>query len=498
MTLFTREPQHRQWIGLITLIGLALRLYGLSAESYWLDEIVAAMRVHESLRNLFFGWDSETQGPLYYLLIKGWGLVFGTHEWTLRLWSVIFGTLTIPFIYLLGRQLFSGTAALLAALFISIHPFAIHYSQEARPYALFLLLSLLSYHYLLLLMRQHRWPLAWTYILVTAAAFYTHAFGMFLVLSHLVIFRLFRRESRFRGALRSSRPYYLSFALLFVSCLPELAQNALAALKKMSGPSTAGWIPEPHLTWLFKLPAEYFMDTRLGAIVLLVTSLLAIVRLLSEPQLRAGFKWLAIVGTCMWLVPWIVSVTLTPVFVMRYMAPGLLVVVFLMATAAASLQQWPRRLFVTFLVVLTAFPLWNYFTKVDKDPWRQTSEYLAERVKPGDVIISNPRFVRPSLAFYLPDELKPQYIRPSSVADLEAALATATRVWEISSYSTQDSASLAMMNTVKSWGTELRRVKMNEMLKMNPNRFWSAPIEIALKENKHPEMGPEPLSETEL
>lgn len=45
------------------------------------------------------------------------------------------GTLCIPAVYFLARQLFTGAIALLAALFMAVHPFAIHYSQDARPYS---------------------------------------------------------------------------------------------------------------------------------------------------------------------------------------------------------------------------------------------------------------------------------------------------------------------------------------------------------------------------
>lgn len=493
MTLFNREPQHRQWIGLITLIGLALRLYGLDSESFWLDEIITANRAFEPLHQILFGWDSATQGPLYYLLMKAWCALFGNGEFALRIWSVIFGTLTIPCIYLLGRQLFSGTSALLASLFISVHPFAIHYSQEARPYALFLLLSVLSFFYLLILMRQFRWPAAWTYLVITTAAFYTHVFAMFLVLSHLLIFWTFKRDSRFRGALRSSRPYYAVFGLLFLFCLPEIWQNVFATIMKIGGSGSATWIPVPTFLDLVNLPARYFMALRLGQIVLAAAGLLAVVRMLSEPQLRAGFRWLTIVAICFWLIPWIVSVTVTPVWVMRYTIPGLLVVVFVMSTAAASLQLWPRRMFVAALVVLTAFPLWDYHTKVDKDPWRQTSAYLTERVRDDDLILSLPTFTVPSMKFYLPENLQSKCIRPKSTFELDSLLSGNSRLWEVTSYEIQDSASQALTRDIHTWGTELRRAKMNDMLDLNPHRFWCMPIEIALRENAPLELGPEPL-----
>lgn len=487
------EAEDSRWLWLILLLGSALRLFGLGQESLWLDEVITADRVHELLREILFGWDSETQGPLYYLWIKGWGLLFGTGEWTLRIWSVVFGTLTIAYVYALGRQLFSGTGALLAALFICVHPMAVHYSQEARPYALFLLLVAASYYYLLLLMRQHRWPLAITYILVTTAAFYTHAFGVFLLLSQLIMLRWFKYESRFRGGLRFKRPYLYTLMWLTILCLPEVIQNVMAAVDKVGGKSPASWIPVPTWNVLFKVPAEYFMDIRIGFVVLTVVGFLAIVRAVSEPQLRAGFKWLMIVGVCFWFVPWLISIFVSPVYVTRYTIPGLLVVIFLMSTAAASLQVWPRRLFVTFLVLATAFPLWHYFTKIDKDPWRQTAEYLEARVKQNDQVVCFPFFAQEALGHYLSANVHGRYVRPKDMQTLEEILAACDRLWIVTSYDTNNETALAQIDRVGIWGTELRSVSLNDMLDMNPYRFWSAPIKVALREKvSPPSYGPEP------
>lgn len=492
------EAENSRWIWLIVFGGLALRLYGLAAESLWLDEVITANRVHESLRQILFGWDSETQGPLYYVWVKYWGLLFGTGEWTLRIWSAIWGTLTIWFVFLLGRELFSGPVAIFSALFVAVHPFAIHYSQEARPYALFLLLSAASYYFLLKLMRQHNWAQAWLYILATAGAFYTHAFGSFLILSHVLMFWLFRYDARFRGAKRYPKPYLQTFVLLSILCLPELAQNAMAAADKVRGDSPAGWIPVPGLKDLFKITTEYFMIIQIGTAVLIIAGLFALVRMISEPQLRMGARWIAIVALCFWLIPWIVSISITPLFVVRYSAPALIAIVFLMAIASGSLQALPRFLFLALLFGLTCYPLWNYYTKIDKDPWRNTGEYLGARVKPDDVILCYPFFAHDALGHYLPETLKPQYVQPRSPAELDKVLSAHERVWLVNSYDTNDSIGRTQLELLNLWGRNARTVNLNDELPMNPYRYWSAPIIITLREQTEPEMGPALPPDTDL
>ncbi|MCC6477441.1 glycosyltransferase family 39 protein [bacterium] len=470
------------WLPLVLLVGLGLRLYDLSGESLWLDEIVTGNRVHESLRNILFGWDSETQGPIYYLWVKFWGLAFGTSEFSLRLWSVIFGTLTIAAIYRLGKQLFSNAAALLAALFLAVHPYAIHYSQEARPYALFLLFSVLSYSLLISLLRQHRWSVAWGFIFSAAGAFYTHVFGAFLILSHVLIYYLFRTSAKYRGAGRYPRPYFWTAVILALICLPEFAQDALAGWEKIGGGGSATWIPVPTFLALIKLPLSYFLNPWAGLAIVPIVGVLALVRGLSEPRVRLGIWFLGIIALCFWVLPWIVSLTVTPLFVLRYTMPGLLVVVFLMAIAAASLQAMPRQILVIFLLGATCWPLWDYYTKVDKDPWRQTAEYIAPRWQEGDVLIAMPQFTHSSAVWYFPADVKASAPHVRSEADLQYALARAERLWVVQSYEIKGEVRRRIADAAGSWGKEVQSSDVLSPQQVNPYATWIAPIHVSLRE----------------
>jgi 4-amino-4-deoxy-L-arabinose transferase-like glycosyltransferase len=470
------------WLPLIMLVGLALRLYDLSGESLWQDEIITANRVHESLNHILFGWDSETQGPIYYLWVKFWGLAFGTSEFNLRLWSVIFGTLTIAAVYRLGRQLFSNTGAMLAATFLAVHPYAIHYSQEARPYALFLLLSVLSYSLLFSLLRQHRWSVAWGYILASAGAFYTHVFGAFLILSHVLTYYVFRANAKYRGAQRYPKPFFWTALLLAVICLPEFAQDALAGWKKIGGGGSASWIPVPTVLDLLKTPVKYFLNPWSGLAIVPIVGALALLRGLSEPRVRPGIWFLGIIAFCFWILPWVVSLTVTPLFVPRYTIPGLLVVIFLMAIAAASLQAIPRQILVILLLVATCWPLWDYYTKVDKDPWRQAAEYIAPRWQEGDVLIAVPYFTRTSAVWYLPDAVKNAAQQIKTTTDLQDALSRARRMWFIESYEIKSDEGRRIVDAASIWGKEIRSSDILSPHQQNPYATWIVPIQVSLRE----------------
>ena len=86
------------------------------------------------------------------------------------------GTLVIPVLYELGRELYDRRTGLIAAAFAAVSPLLVWYAQEVRMYAFVTLFGLLA---LLTQLRVIRNPgmLNWAaYILATAALLWSHYF----------------------------------------------------------------------------------------------------------------------------------------------------------------------------------------------------------------------------------------------------------------------------------------------------------------------------------
>src|SRR5690606_23635943 len=107
-------------VSLLMLIALLLRLKGLGATDIWLDEAnswnVARLPGGAMLDNL----RSSPLGPLYFVLLKLWMLLFGDSEAALRAPSLIASVLVIPVAYAIGVRAFSRRAALLGALLLTL------------------------------------------------------------------------------------------------------------------------------------------------------------------------------------------------------------------------------------------------------------------------------------------------------------------------------------------------------------------------------------------
>ncbi len=120
-------------IYLILVFGLILRLISLN-QSLWLDEATSALVAQMSTADIFTKFlPGDFHPPLYYLILKAWGSVFGYSEIALRMPSVLAGVAAIFVVYKINLAAGGGK---LAALLLATSGLHVYYSQEARMYVL--------------------------------------------------------------------------------------------------------------------------------------------------------------------------------------------------------------------------------------------------------------------------------------------------------------------------------------------------------------------------
>lgn len=165
----------------ITLVALILRLA--VTRGIWLDEAISIHQANLGLGDMFDNLqNSDRNPPLHHLVLWLTVRVLGDGELAVRLPSIIAGTLVIPALYLLGRELYDRRTGLIAAAFVAASPILIWYAQEARMFAFVTLFAILALYTQLRAIRQGgigNWA---AYILATAALLWSHYAGVFLVL----------------------------------------------------------------------------------------------------------------------------------------------------------------------------------------------------------------------------------------------------------------------------------------------------------------------------
>jgi len=179
------------WWVLATLLVLAaaLRLSTLDLQSFWYDEAYTPVHVlHSSLTaTLRSVVHSENSPPLWYLLAWLDARVLGDGEIALRLPSALAGIATVAVAWGIGRELAGARAAAACAALVAVNPLFVWYSQEARVYALFVLLSALA---MLCFLRAHAQPTRGrmaAFALCGSLALLTHYFSVFLLVPMVLV-----------------------------------------------------------------------------------------------------------------------------------------------------------------------------------------------------------------------------------------------------------------------------------------------------------------------
>jgi mannosyltransferase len=171
----------------LTLLGGAIRFATLNVSSIELDESATLILVHRGFSGMLSHLaKSESTPPLYYVLVWAWTKVFGAGVVGFRSMSALIGTLTIPVMYLAGREI-SPRAGLWAAALATLSPSMFFFSQEARTYGLLILFSACAF---VAWQRALRDPsarrLAW-WALWSGLALLAHYFAAFLFVSEALV-----------------------------------------------------------------------------------------------------------------------------------------------------------------------------------------------------------------------------------------------------------------------------------------------------------------------
>ncbi|MCC6784343.1 MAG: glycosyltransferase family 39 protein [Planctomycetes bacterium] len=383
---------HVRVLLLLTVCGAALRLYKLGEWSFWVDE---AHSFRDATSSLSEFWSSNVSNyPLGYLLLRGLlEVVPSSGEGWLRLPFAFFGIVSIPMIAIAGRAIVGRRAALLAAAFLTISPWHIYWSQNARGYApelLFAMVGIFALHRFAEA-RSALWGALAALAILGAGAWHPSGLaGIFVAIAFLSIEFAQRLELR----KRLSRPLPIVVLLVLLGAVVAWIQRTV--------PTAAEKKPEfsfVHLaqTFAWFLRPEFVAAAFAGLLLM---------------GLRAGRREVVLLGS--WLfAPMLVLVVLGS-FVMKVTAQyGLIVLPAALLLAARLIVELadavpergtiPRLLRWTMPLIMVASLgsegfLYYFKRSGDRPRWREAAHAVRDESKgPVLVLATN----EPSLAYYL-------------------------------------------------------------------------------------------------
>ncbi|MGF1656590.1 MAG: glycosyltransferase family 39 protein [Verrucomicrobiales bacterium] len=280
------------FVGLLAVVALGgtLRFDGLD-KTLWNDEEYTLRRYvwgyhapdaeHQRLEFHPVSWEQTFYGNrgannhvlfsvLARLSLDGWRLVTGESydrfsEVAYRLPSFFAGLATIGILALLLRSLNLPVTGLAAATFLSLHPWHIRYSTEARGYALAMLLILVAMYLAVLAMRHRRWRY-WLGFGVAQAGFmlaFPGALYVAVILNAMVGLWLSirSRARRFSDLFQEASPWLvagLMSVMLFVQAYaPSIPQVRLYLERDIAlGSMGLGWFQDVGAHLLLGVPVK--------------------------------------------------------------------------------------------------------------------------------------------------------------------------------------------------------------------------------------------------
>ena len=403
-------------LGAIVALGAVVRFATLGVQSFDSGETVTAARIlHSSFGDTFTAVATvERSGPLYYALAWAWAHGFGTGEVALRSLSAIFGTVTIALAFGAARELFSRRVGLIAAGLVAVSPDLVWYSQEARSYALFIMLSTGAlWLFARCLSRPTRGAYA-GWAAVSALALATHYFAVFPIAAEaLVLVSRAPRANRRAPLVATAGVALAGIALLPLAIhqegtgrgngfahIPVLERAASSAIKFVAGegPSTSGeWTAVPLLD---RLAGILVLAACLAAVVALVRGARGVERDRARAVgTVAGLSFaaplaLALIGLD-YIEPRNLLGSLVPFVVVVAAGLGVALRGHLRGRSLGRAIPAVSALAVSAAMVVTT----NVDPVLQRDDWRELSALLA-RAGRADVIITQPPSAGKPLRYY--------------------------------------------------------------------------------------------------
>lgn len=200
----------------ILFVAFSVRVGSLAFQSLWRDEVDAIRFALAPLPDLIKTFTQPGfNGPLYFLMLRGWIGAAGQSEFALRFPSLIFGVVSITLIFVLGQRLFNRSIGLIAAILFAFSAYQVWYSQEAKMYTLITALALASIYFLRRGIEEGN-SRYWIGVIVsTSLAMYAHILAALLIPVEAALFMVWWPLSR-----RHLRAAAISFAVLTVPYIP--------------------------------------------------------------------------------------------------------------------------------------------------------------------------------------------------------------------------------------------------------------------------------------
>jgi uncharacterized membrane protein len=397
------QSRYLQLLLSLTVIGAILRFYNLGYNSLWLDEASTLTFAVQSIPDI---WQATTAGefnpPLFYW-IEHIMLIFGNSEVVLRFIPALLGVLTIPLVYLVGREFMDRNTGIIAAAAFAFSPFLLFYSQEARAYSMtlfFVTFSMVFYFRAKKGNSVQDWAL---FGILSALAFWSHFYAM-VIIGALVLYALYELYPEIRNNPGAARPLVTGGVLFGLICLPLILVTIQLFFRRSASAPTYG-IQGPDIIIATFAQISCLNPQIPGAVIALY--LLPVLFIAGTIQAFLLDKNKGIFIVTLTVLTFLISNILSYMIPMQPRYLIFLAIVYFITIALSCRLVFDRIHsrgivygFIALLVVINAPMLAAYYSGYVKEDWRGFATGLEQLTRQGDFVVVVPGYVSQPLDYY--------------------------------------------------------------------------------------------------
>ena len=448
----------------ITLLGGWLRVFLLDNKGMWLDEAFSVWMANHNVADMLQWIIKVAQHPpLYYLLLHYWIGLNGDTPYDVRMFSVLFGTGTIPIIYMIGKRISSAVMGMAAAALRAFSLFNIYFPQEPRMYTFLMFNAALAIYGLVCLLTdprsarligsglreylrawrnpaepetregfsyrdeslyqsgwrawlfRHRWlplggletDLAWVlFIVFSAATLLSHNTAVFFILATNIFvlgLMLFQSIKPSGPAPALQAPSIGNWVIAQIGIFLLWSPWLYAFIQQVSHVDQEFWIPKPDwnaVTGALRALLNPSAPNQASQIMTWILCLGLVSGLVYYRKKLSIFLFLATLFAVPFLGELIVSIR-RPIFLDKTLIWITIPLFLLLAAGIAQLKS--RLLIIVALGILGTnylFSAGDYYRFMQKEDWADPAGYVANYVQPDDLILFNSAMVQLPFDYY--------------------------------------------------------------------------------------------------
>lgn len=245
---------------LIMLIGLLIRLMSVDKPfGLWNDEYVSWYISQKPLFSEFFeAVYKNCHMPFYYFYLKGWTLLFGNQDLSLRISSVIPSVLGISTMFFIGKKLKDSQVGLVCAILTAFSGFMIYFAQEVRFYSLLFLFSALAILVTLNVLEKQSKSNYFLFYLTNILVMMTHTIGfVFVFFNFLTVFYVLKKENKIS---------YKQITLIVLSAVATMLPLLPFLYKVLTASYLSQFWSDFSVTKLFFVFADYISPIQINIV----------------------------------------------------------------------------------------------------------------------------------------------------------------------------------------------------------------------------------------